>query len=135
MFRSSNNANYQQLHFIESALLYDKHERRRELLALYFTLKQGFRKEIWKIKLKLKVLRLVSVIVPNTTFISYNIPLPCVVTMLSLIYTFEINIIKALMMLLVFGNQQNNSNQQFIYMNPTVMSATELTNDLKHKTE
>ena len=42
---------------------------------------------------------------------------------------------KALMILLVFVNQQNNSNQQFIYMNLIVVSATELTNDLKHKTE
>ena len=55
--------------------------------------------------------------------------------MSSLIYTIDKNIIKVLMMLLVFVNQQNNSHQQFIYMNRTVVSATELTNDLKHKTE
>ena len=36
-------------------------------------------------------------------------------------------------MLLVFVNQQNNSNQQFIYMNLTVLSPMELTHDLKHK--
>ena len=35
----------------------------------------------------------------------------------------------------VFVNQWNYSNQKFIYMNLTVVSATELTNDLKHKTE
>ena len=39
------------------------------------------------------------------------------------------------MMPSVFVNQQNNSNQQVIYMNLTVVSATELTTDLKHKTE
>ena len=37
-------------------------------------LKQDFRKEIGKIKLKLKVLSLVSVLMPNNTFFSYNIP-------------------------------------------------------------
>ena len=39
------------------------------------------------------------------------------------------------MMPFAFVNQQNNSNQQYIYMNLAVVSATELTNDLKHKTE
>ena len=38
------------------------------------------------------------------------------------------------MMPLVFVNKQNNSNQ-FSNMNLTVVSATELTKDLKHKTE
>ena len=36
-------------------------------------------------------------------------------------YTFDINIIKALMMPLVFVNQENNSNKQFLYMNLTVL--------------
>ena len=80
--------------------------------------------------MKLKVLFLVSVLVQNNTFISYNIPLLCVVTKSSLIYTFDINIIKALMMLLIFVNQQNNSSEQFIYLSRTVVSATELTNHL-----
>ena len=39
------------------------------------------------------------------------------------------------MMPLVFVNHHHNSNQQFIYMNLTLVSATELSNDLKHKTE
>ena len=38
------------------------------------------------------------------------------------------------MMPFVFVNQQNNSNQQFICLNITVVSAKELANDLKYKT-
>ena len=34
----------------------------------------------------------------------------------------------------VFVNQQNHSNQQFIYMNLTEVSAMELTNDFNLKT-
>ena len=34
---------------------------------------------------------------------------------------------------LAYVNQQNNSNQQFINKIPTVVSATEMSNDLKHK--
>ena len=80
------------------------------------------------------VLRFVSVIVPNNTFISSNTPFPGAVTMPSLINTFDVNILKAFGNdALVFVNQQSNSNQQFIYMNLTDVSATELTNNLKHK--
>ena len=40
------------------------------------------------------------------------------------------------MMPLVFVNHENHSNQQFIHVNPTVVSATDLlTNDLPHKIE
>ena len=51
--------------------------------------------------------------------------------MSSLIFTFNMKILKALMLLLVFVNQQNNSNQQFIYINLTVVSTTELTLSIK----
>ena len=42
----------------------------------------------------------------KNTFISNKIPLSCVLTMSSLIYTFDINIIKSSIMLLIFVNQQ-----------------------------
>ena len=40
-----------------------------------------------------------------------------------------------MMMPLVDVNQQGHSNHHFIYMNLTVVATTELTNDLKQKTE
>ena len=90
-----------------------------------------FRKEICEEnkKPKLYIFSSVSVIVPNNTFISYNIPLPCVVTTPPLINTVDMHLV---MMPSVFVDQQNNSNLQVIYMNFTVVSARELTNDLKH---
>ena len=42
----------------------------------------------------------------KNTFISNKIPLSCDLTMSSLIYTFDINIIKTSIMLLIFVNQQ-----------------------------
>ena len=46
-------------------------------------------------KTKTKRLSVVSVMVPNNISIIYNIPLPCIVTMSSLINTFDTNILKA----------------------------------------
>ena len=94
MVDSSKNSNYQQLNYIhvERILLYDKNEGNYYLL----TSTRGFRKAIdvgKKLKLNASVWSLL--LWQNNIFIIYNIPLPCIVTMLSLTNTFEINIFKA----------------------------------------
>ena len=56
----------------------DKHERN---YISFFQSKASEKQYEWTIKTKNKRRSVVSVIVPNNTRISYDIPLPCVMTM------------------------------------------------------